>query len=243
MVSFVQFVVFALIIGVSSILVDGLKEETSEKKKTRKGRWRRRIVSWSGAIAAALIGLLANSGVDWVGKHLERPSIDIKTSNADDVISFSIKVPSGATIERIALNYPVLGVAGKLNDLTDLTAARTAVAQAVGASTKAAVQNNLELLINDIESGHSLEYKLPYEPYDPSQVRVSIPATDYYRLFYVWRYQGEWIEESELRSVQNDEIVSEPPFQVWGAEIYHRVLTREELKQLYREGPPRRPVE
>jgi hypothetical protein len=240
MVSFVQLVVFAIIVGLSSFVVDRLKDDTSEKKTRKNSRHRTIINRVCVSIAAALIAIIANKVMVGIGKYLERPSLDIHTSNSGDLISFRVKVPRGAAIERIALNYPVLGVIGELNDLTDVTVARTAVARAVGGSTEGAIENNFEMIITDIESGQTLEYKLGYTPYGGPW---SVAGTDEYRLSYVWRYQGESIEESEWRSVKNDQIVGKPPIITQGVEIYNRALTPEEIKKHFREGPPKRSLE
>jgi hypothetical protein len=51
-----------------------------------------------------------------------------------------------------------------------------------------------------------------------------------------WKYQGEKIEESEWRSVKNDQIVLEPAVLVWGSAIYNRVLTPRRDRKTFSRG-------
>jgi hypothetical protein len=156
-----KLVVFAILNGLASYLYDRLKARAAEKNKAKGGKKAKirarphkflsRLGLW---IAGALIILGSNELVDWLGRRLERPAIDIQTSDSGHLVKFKIRISKG-TVDSVALNYPVVGVIGPLSDENDVTVAWTAVARAVGGATENALQNNFQLFITDIESGQN----------------------------------------------------------------------------------------
>ena len=174
-----------------------------------------------------------------VDRYLNKPVFEIETSNANDAVTLAIKVVSGA-VDQITIRYPILGVINNLSDMNAVGDARTLVARAVGAATEQATLNNLELVITDIRPGVNLSYRAFYTP---TSETVFLSGTDEYMVTYLWEYAGQKTLETEWRSTKDDKIRKEPNIEVSGAEVFHRQLSPDEIRQRFREGIPKRPLQ
>jgi len=187
------------------------------------------------AIIATVALTLINALSDNFEKYLKKPTILIQTSKQANEINILIDIKR--SIERISLNYPVLGQVTNFQDLNALTDARTVLAKVVGGATQNDAQNNLQITITDIKPNIRLQYKIFY---NATQGNIVVAGTDRYEISYVWQYNGEKIQETEWRLTENDNLTKKSKITVIGAQIFDRVLTPEEIKKMYEDGPPQR---
>jgi hypothetical protein len=234
----IQLVIDAFVIGLCLYISDRLTKGHDEKKKRKEQRAKRGALALRSVLAAGLV-LGSNSLVQLVDSYLNRPVFEIHTSNANDAILLTIKVVSGV-VDQITIRYPILGVINNLSDMNAAGGARTVVARAVGAATENATLNTLELVITDIRPGVNLSYRAFYTP---TSEPVFMAGTDGYMVTYLWEYAGQKTLETEWRSIKDDKIRKEPNIQTYEGEIFHRALSPEEIRQRFREGIPKRPLQ
>lgn len=197
--------------------------------------WNKIWVVTIGAIITAVAVIFSDTLSDNLGRYLSKPSLLIKTSKSDKEINIIINIKG--SIERISLDYPILGQITHFQDLNTLTDARTVLAQAVGGAGQGAVQNNLQFTITDIKSNIKLQYKIFYNMISDD---IMIAGIDRYELIYTWKYNGENIQENEWRMTKGDALTTESPIKVVSTEISNKALTTEEIKKMYETGPTRR---
>jgi len=197
--------------------------------------WDKIWVVTIGAIVTAVAVIFIDSLSDNFGRRLSKPSLLIETSKSDNEINIIINIKG--SLERISLNYPILGQITTFQDLNTLTDARTVLARAVGGVSQGAIQNNLQFTVTDIKSNIKLQYKIFYNMVSKD---IMIAGMDRYELVYTWKYNGENIQENEWRMTKNDALTSKPSIAVMGAEIMDKALTAEEVKEIYEAGPRQR---
>lgn len=230
MVFLIKIVTTAVVVGASVYLSEWLKN-----------RWLREWNAIFTVVAVAVIAAIAIVLVDFISdglrKVLLRPSITVQTSRQENEITISVKIKG--SVDRISLNYPVIGIITNFQNLNPLTEARTVAAKAIGGTASSSVQNNLQMTITDIKKDAVLQYKIFYEP---SQQAIQIAGTDRYELVYTWEYNAEKIQNTEWRMTNDDAITTNPPVQVIGTQVFDRVLTPGEIKESYEAGPLQRNI-
>lgn len=195
---------------------------------------------WIVAVIAVLAAILVLL-VDWFSsvliKSFQKPKIEVVTTRKEDEINISIET-KGA-VERLSVNYPVLGVVTNFNDLNSLTDARTMLTKVVGDDSQNDVQNNVQISVTDIKKNAKLQYKIFCTP---TPINIEIGGTDRYELVYTWQYKAEKIQEEEWRNIEDDGLTSRPNIHVMGTKVFDRVLTPEEMKEMYEAGPPQQNI-
>ena len=230
MIFIIKIIVKVVIVGASTYTIEWLKNHWLSE-------WRDILTIVVVAIVAAVAIDLVDFTSDSLGKKLSRPTITVQTSRQDSEIGLLIKIKG--SVDRISLNYPILGIITNFQDLSSLTDARTVVARAIGGTASSSVQNNLQITITDIRKDAVLQYKIFYEP---SQQRIQIAGTDRYELIYVWEYNTEKIQNMEWRMTKDDSVTTKPSVQVMDTQVFDRALTQEEIEKLYQAGPPQRNI-
>ena len=204
-------------------------------QKLKKSRRLGKTSSVIPAVAAVLV-FLTGSVVGVLDKNASKPTIEIRTDEQRDEINIFLKV-LGNSVASVSVDYPVLGVITRIQDLNSVTEANPAVMRVVGGSTGSDVQNNLEIKIEDVQPEVQLQYKLFYTP---SPAGLFIGGTDKYHLSYHWQYKGDILWKSEWRMVKDDTTTTPPTLVVKGARFFNRALTKDEIKKHYEQGLEKR---
>jgi len=222
----VKIVVAVIIVGASTYLSEWLKNNWLHT-------WDKIWVIVIAAVIATIAIIFVDFVSDGLGKSLGKTVVTVKTSKEKNEIDIIIKIKR--SVDRISLNYPILGTITNFQDLNSLTKARTVLAKVVGGTTQNDVQNNLQMTITDIKPDAVLQYKIFY---NPTSENIEIAGTDRYELVYTWEYRGEEIQETQWMMTKDDSITTKPNIEIMGTRIFNRALTPEEIKKTYEAGPP-----
>ena len=69
--------------------------------------------------------------------------------------------------------------------------------------------------------------------------KVEVAGTDRWQMSYSWLYGGAMITKTKWYLITNGREVGPPTVRVKGLLLEPRLLSREEIKKLYEQGPPR----
>lgn len=189
------------------------------------------------AALTAILFLLIDAFSSSLIKSIQKPKIQVISTRKIGEISINIKI--NGSVERLSVDFPVLGVITNFNDLNSLTDARTMLAKVVGGDSKNDVQNNVQISVTDIKKNAKLQYKIFYTP---TLLNIEIAGTNKYELVYTWQYKAEKIQEEEWRDIEDHSLTSQPNIHVIATQFFDRALTPEEIKKMYEAGPPQQNV-
>ncbi len=206
--------------------------EKLESKSKTKSKYKTLYKSLVPAVVACL-AFLITSVTYWFGGYLNKPDVKIETKRNESEINIKITASKGSIVS-MALNYPVVGYIENLQEFNSITAVHTTVARAIGGGPPD-VMNTLQLRMEDInpEPEMGLNYTIFYKHSEMSHVG----GDDRYQFSYSWKYKDEIKHISEWRLVENDKLTGPSIIQTGTARMYPKILSKEELDKISREGP------